>query len=320
MANCKCASGKGNTGTVNCLTELKDMVKMFVVPTFKSDGTKNKILISTTLNQAWLDALINHTDESQRWLPLGEFENVTNTRTENTFETAASNRKSFLAEGIRSFSLEFWGNAESSPQFLGQLKGMKCTDMSIYILDRDFNLVGVVPATEDGYFYPIRLDKNSWAANAVDAVVNASRKKNVLTFDVHPTERDEQIRWIVPSEYTADLIGATGLLDIFSEFVSATTTTLVVDLFNRFGTAKTKQPMVGLVAADFKDDVGGTASRLYNLTDSLAVTIVSVTESPDGRYTFTFAAQTVADVIRITPEKNGYDFTEVSEAVDNIIA
>ncbi|WP_196302365.1 hypothetical protein, partial [Streptococcus pneumoniae] len=66
--------------------------------------------------------------------------------------------------------------------------------------------------------------------------------------------------------------------------------------------ANNKNVLSGLVAGDF---------ALYNVTDSAAVTVGSVAESPDGTYLITFAAQTANDVLRITPTKAGYDFSAV---------
>lgn len=318
MILCVCSEGLGNTGTVACLAEIKNTKMLFVVPTFDNTGAKNKIAISTTMDAAWLTARLNDTVD-KRFRPISDLENVTDVRSESVFETAASTRKALIKEGTRSFFAELWGAAVASAEYLGIIKKMHCTYMSVYLLDQNNNFIGSVPDTEDGFLYPIRVDKNSWEGKLIKAT-DTTQQKNAITFDFHPNENDEQLRYVTSEEYTCDFEGAVGLLDIYSEFVSSTTTELVVKLFTKFGTAKVKEPMKGLVSADFFDAVGGTASRLYNLTTSAQVTIVTVTESPDGTYTFTFVAQNVNDVIRITPVKNGYDFTSVRAAVDNIIA
>jgi hypothetical protein len=56
---------------------------------------------------------------------------------------------------------------------------------------------------------------------------------------------------------------------------------------------------------------------LYNVDDSLAVTILTSTESPAGSYTITYAAQGSGEDLRLTPTKNGYDFSAV---VTNLIS
>ena len=60
---------------------------------------------------------------------------------------------------------------------------------------------------------------------------------------------------------------------------------------------------------DFFDSFGGTDSNLYNVTDAVSVAILTFSETADGVYAFTFAAQTSADVLRATPVKSKYDFT-----------
>ena len=159
-----------------------------------------------------------------------------------------------------------------------------------------------VPATEDGNLYPIRCDKNSWEAKLVKAT-DTTQQKVALAFDIHPDERDEQLRYFAETEYTCNFADAVGLLDIFSTNTSVGATISVLDLYTRFGTAKVKEPMKGLLAADL---------AIYNVTDSLAVAVVSLTEAPDGTYTITYAAQTVTDVLRFTFTKDGFDFTAVT--------
>jgi hypothetical protein len=310
MANaCVCSQGLGNTGTVACLGDVKNTKKIFIVPTFDSTGAKNSFLISDTIDQAWLDARINEADLTKRWRPVSDLENVTDTIADSTFETAASGRKAFIKEGVRSFLAEIWGADKANSEYLGILKGMHCTDMSVYLLDTNNNLIGVVPATEDGYLYPIRIDKNSWEAKLIKAT-DTTQQKITLSFDFHPSERDELMRYISEAEYTADFVGADGLLDIFVTYTSTGQTSMVAKLYARFGTAKTKEPMKGLLAADF---------ALFNVTDSAAVPIITSTENPDGTYTLTYASQTVSDVLRLTPSKDGYDFSAVVAATSTVI-
>ena len=303
MANvCVCSEGLGNTGTVACLGDVKNTKKIFVVPTFDSTGVKNGFAISATLDAAFLTARLNDTDINKRWRPVDDLENVTDTIADSVFETAASGRKSFIKEGVRSFVAELWGAAVACSEYLGILKKMHCTDMSVYLLDENNNLIGMVPATEDGNLYPIRCDKNSWEAKLVKAT-DTTQQKVALAFDIHPDERDEQLRYFAETEYTCNFADAVGLLDIFSTNTSVGATISVLDLYTRFGTAKVKEPMKGLLAADL---------AIYNVTDSLAVAVVSLTEAPDGTYTITYAAQTVTDVLRFTFTKDGFDFTAVT--------
>lgn len=305
---CKCSDSLGNTGTVACLSDVANTKKIFVLPTFNSLGVRNSFTTATVLDSTFLTARLNDTDVTKRWRPISDLENVTDVRAESTYETASSGRKSQVKDGTRSFSAELWGAERTNSQYLGVLKGMKCTDMSIYILDVNNNLIGAVPNT-DGNFYPIRLDNNSYEAKLIKATDSTKQHIN-LVFDFHPNENDEDLNMIVEPEYTADFEGCNGLLDIYKTATSTGTASMVFQLYAIYGTAKTKQPMKGLLIGDF---------ALYNVTDSLAVTILTLTESPDGTYTLTYAANTVSDVLRVTPTKNGYDFTNVVSATSIIV-
>jgi len=232
MANCTCPDSLGNTGTVNCLTEIRDTVKLIVVPTFADDGTQNKIDLSDTLDQAWLDDRINDPDASKRFLPLGDFDNVADARADNDYETFKSGNVAFLNTGIRSFSCEFVEKAVASPQYTGVLEKMKCSKMSAFLIDRDFNVIGMVKSTPDGNLYPVRIDNNSWAVKYVPAEPKSSVTKNVLSFNFHKDERDSLLRWIVPAEYTCDFIGSVGLLDITMTVVAITTTKATLKFVN----------------------------------------------------------------------------------------
>jgi hypothetical protein len=103
------------------------------------------------------------------------------------------------------------------------------------------------------------------------------------------------------------LLNVAGLVDVLSTNVSCSTTVLVVKLRTKYNT-----PVKGLVIGDFYDVAGGAASKVYNVTDSAALALTSVVESPSGTYTLTMTvAQTVADKIRVTPVKTGFDYTAV---------
>ena len=67
-----------------------------------------------------------------------------------------------------------------------------------------------------------------------------------------------------------------------------------------YGSLKSLVPDTGLLVGDFS---------LYNNTTASSVTITSVTESPDGTYTFVIPTQTSADVMVLTPSKDGRSHT-----------
>lgn len=274
------------------------------MPLYANDGTKNKIDLTATLNAAYFNALINHADSSKRLYPIpGEIKTVEKPKAENITESFPDQSKQFVAEGIRSFSALFPGLNQI---FAGQLKASRCTDFGIYEIDNAGAILGYTN-NETGVLYPIRVDKNTWAP-VWEPITDTTVEKVKLTFEFPSTVVDEYLLHIPSSDITGiNLLGVNGLIDILSTNVSCSTTVLVAKLFTKYGT-KAK----GLVITDFYDVAGGAGSKVYNTTDSAALTLTSVVESPAGTYTLTMAvAQTVSDKIRVTPVKTGFDYTDV---------
>lgn len=300
MRSCLCQETLGNTGEANCKPLAKVTKKIVLVPTYKADGTRNKISKSVLYSQVLLAAAVNNTDPLQRFYPSPLLENVTSERPAPTYETAPSGRKAFIKEGVRSMSMEIW---EQGPEYKKQLDKARCNEVSAYIIDLDGSIRGMELATDDGYLYPIKIDNQSWYVSLVMGTDTVTEKL-LVTFDWDQTEDDAQLRMIAAGDMTADWLGANGLLDIKSTISAISTTSFTAKLYTVFGSEFSKIPNRGLVAADF---------ALYNVTDSAAVTITTAVESTTvpGTYVFTFSAQTSADVLRLTPTKTGFDYTAV---------
>jgi hypothetical protein len=92
------------------------------------------------------------------------------------------------------------------------------------------------------------------------------------------------------------------LYDVSSTITAISATGFTATLKDEYGLA-----VQGLAIGDF---------ALYNTTDSTMLIIDAMTETSAGVYEFTFTSQTSADVLRLTPTENGYDFSLV---VDNLI-
>lgn len=298
MAGCACNAGLGNTGTPNCFPIATVAKKLILVPTYKDDGTRNSIDLSTAaLDAAELTALINNADASQRWFPVDPMENVTSERAESILESAPSGKSAFIKKGVRSFSGEIWS---ASPQLVGQLEKARCVDIAAYVVDNNGNIMGHSEQGSD-LFYPIKIDKNSFDAKLVNGT-DTTVQKVMVTFNWDDTERDEDVYMLIEDDYTFDILNASGLIDVYSTISGEATTGFVAKLTYIYGSKKSPSVNIGLVAGDF---------ALYNETTSSAVTITTATESPDGTYTFVYAAQTSADVITLTPSLDGFDYTNV---------
>jgi len=304
MASCKCDVSLGNTGLPSCQPIANVASKIFYFQTYADDGSRNGIDTTVTLDQAYLDSLINHADGSKRFYPLPKMENVTSVRAESAFEESPAGTKAFIKEGTKSFFGEMW---KQSPAFLGQLKGARCTDISVLVLDIDGNIIG---SCDDGgtTLYGIKVDKNSWEPLLVESTDTTVQKVS-LGFDFDSTAKDEDLRMIVADEYTADFESANGLLDVNAVYSLVSTTGFTATLSTIYGSKITPIKDTGLVAGDFS---------LFNNTTSLPVVITSVTESANGVYDFVIPTQTSADELVLTPSKDGRDYANVIATIITI--
>jgi hypothetical protein len=276
--------------------------KIILVPYFTDAGAINSVLLNATLNDAYFTAKVNNADNSVRWFPLPELKNVIDERAENKMESFDDGSSVFISEGDRSFTGLL---VKGSPVLKGKIESARCVEVGVYIVDKNGNLIGVLNSAGTALL-PIKLDEASVAARLMKTT-DATIQKLELKFNFSSDEKDENLAMIACDELDANLLLLKGLLDITAEFSGISTTQFTVKLKTQYGTPISPVLDEGLVAADF---------ALYNDTDSAAVTVVSAAEIPDGVYTITYAAQTSADVLFLTPTKNGRDYSAV--AIDPI--
>ena len=293
---CKCGVGLSNTGTA-CTPIMQVAKKIILVPYFNDAGTINSVSLSATLNTSFFTAKVNNADKSVRWFPLPELKNVVDERAENRLESFDDGSSVFISEGDRSFTGML---IKGTPKLKGKIESARCVEIGVYIVDKNGSLIGVLDEA-NGLLLPIKLDEASVSARLMKTT-DSTIQKLELKFNFSADEKDENLAMISCDELDATLLNLKGLLDITPVFSSITTTSFVVKLKTEYGTPITPVLDEGLIATDF---------ALYNDTDSASVTIISAVESPDGTYTITYAAQTSADIMFLTPTKNGRDYSNV---------
>jgi len=274
-------------------------------PTYDSNGDRNKIDLSDTLDQAYFLARVNDPDPYTRWYPSPEINEVKDTRGDSVKDTSEDGTDFFVQQGVGSVEAGFWG---ASQQLVGQLKSLRCNDVSAYCVDMVCgNLVGTIGADQDecdpAYLYPIKINKGS-----VDPVLMKATGKTVqkvmLKFNWNIEEQDENLRVITRESTNYDLRNLRGLLDICSSYSDIT-----VDGFTATLTVKNYGDLLRPVYDQGLETANFTA---YNVTQAATAIIDSVTESSDGVYDMLFRfPQTAGDVIRLTPSMNGRDYTLV---------
>lgn len=287
---CSCGTlGFSNTGTPGCQTIASVARKLIFVPYFNEAGDVNSIALSPApaLDKAWFDAKIV-ADADKRWYPTPLIDNVVDERGDDITEGLDSGKEIFIQEGQRTFTGVM---IKQSTTFLGKLKSMRCGSLGVFIIDKEGNLIGSINAAGDE-LQPIRVDENTFSPNLMKTT-DTTVQKIQLKFTFSDIEADEDLKMILASEMSYDALLLKGLLDINSSATTGTaatgfTTALTLD----YGSALNPKKVEGLTITDL---------IAYNVTDSAAITLDSVTESPAGTYVIDWTSdpQTVADEVEL---------------------
>lgn len=304
MALCTCEDAFGNTGIAPCELIAGSAFSVILQPMNNEDGERNFIDVSTpaTLGATIKTLISASTNPFERLYPLPVAENVTQEKTATQFETAPSNRKYRVQEGVRTILLQFLGE-NSSTRFLGELNKFGCSDLQYYLVDSNGNIWG--SSTVDGELYGIPLSASSFDAMLMMATDTTSPRIE-LRFDVEYGFDDSTLRAITASVLGYSATTLRGLISVTGVVVgNPTTTTAVVQLSYKTNSATTpNKGFTGLVTADFD---------LVELEPTPGT--ISVTASEDGvtngLYTLTYATQTSGDILSLTATRAGYEVLPV---------
>ncbi len=189
------------------------------------------------------------------------------------------------------------------------LQAQRCASPCKFSVDANGTIWGNISA--DGTkLYPVRMD-----AGSVDVVYQKPTDSDIekvnYSFNLHPSERDCQLRGLQSSELTGDIspLDYDGLMDVFMKVISCSTTKLVVQLFDGYGKVLTPEAVTGFLVANF---------ALYNITTSSAIPLVGTgaifAEAPAGTYSLTYVTASdpaSTNHLKLTPTKTGFDCTAV---------
>lgn len=295
MADCTC-DNYGNTGQPACITLPKEASQLFFAPLFKADGSRFSVPF-TSVTEAGITALINQVNPLDRLYPSLEVKNPESPRSDAKFETFTDDSKVFLVDGIK--SMKYWF-PDGDYVHLGRLNTFKCKRMGLYILDKSNNFIGE-KGTIVTDIYPFEIAKQSMHSKWMDPTGNATSSKIELVMDLAASQDDSNSIIISGTDLIANDL--TGLLTVESDWTTVTVTTTtftgVIQLTDY--SVPTPEPVGGLLLADFS---------AFNVTQTAAEPLTSVTEGVTGTYAFvTTATMTSADKIRVTLTKNGFDAT-----------
>lgn len=316
-ALCSCGVSLQNTGTPNCIPVFGVTKQLILVPLIANDGTENSIDPTDTLNSAYVTALINQADDSKRWYPVGPLKNVAGERADALMETFEDGSKVFIRQGVRSFTgLVLKGG----PELLNQLNSNRCSSFGAFMIDSNGSLYGKVK-NDDGMLYPVEIQADSFY-NKLMFTTDTTIQKIMISFEFGIDERDEDLRMILSSSFTGvNLANVRGLINAYVSVVSTGQTSMVVDVYNKYGDFINGSPVEGLLIADFASSVTETGSKIRNTTDGADVTLTTVTESTlqAGRYTLAYTSQTVSDVLQPYIKKNGLDGTTMIGTTGTVV-
>lgn len=305
MKACECNASLGNTGAPGCQPLAKVAKREFFVPIYNGSGTLNRLSLGTVLDQTALDALLDHADPLERWYPTPIIEAVTSERSESIFDEAPSGNKDFVKSGVRSESYEIRKQAGA---YKTQLDKARCFAVAKYVVDIDGSLTGmIIPtagATDDGFLYPIKMDNSSFDVN-LNMATDTTVAKLVVSYDYAISEDDANLRTIAGADITADLLGALGLIDVYSTYSSITATSFTVKLNFAYGSASNLIADSGLVIGDF------TLVELSPTPGAIVITSVTETSVNSGIYDFVIPTATSGDILQLTPLKAKRDYTNV---------
>ena len=290
MTFCKCSATLSNTGTPNNQRVVKDGAKLIAVLIKADDGTLNVIESTDVIDQSFVDGKINEVDATKRWYPMGEFKSVEDLRADAATENFSDGSSGIVQQGVRTFVgwlLDF------APKYIQNLSGFSCQKFGLFIIDECGNLQGSI-STDGTQLKPIRINEQSWNPTLIKGS-STTVSKVQLAFEFSQLEADSNLRVLDETEVTADLLDVEGLVELNGEVTGVTTTTgLVVDLTVDYDADFSPVIVNDWVITDY---------ILFNTTTNLAIVITTVTEAPEGTYTFVYPLQNSADILRLTNDR-----------------
>lgn len=286
VAGCNCGDVHGNTGTPSCVQLIKKALGMGIISTVGEGNVLNKIDLTALNTYSLADELKNAVREN-RIYPLMELRNVTNPNEAEQYATDSAGGKIEVRDMVYRMAAEIWN---VSPVFVGKIKMSKCGRKSTFLFNAD-GMVGLRRGTD---LYPIEM--RAYVANYSPAT-DADPSKAMISFDYAPNTNIGELWLITWEELGLTINDVAGLIDLNYSVVDApvdggTNTTVSYSLYSDFGNGNPlNQNVDGLIATDF---------TCVNVTTGLTVSIGSVVETADTKYTFTIPSQTTADVVKIS--------------------
>lgn len=295
--SCKCDLVLSNTGTSNCPSIMKIAKKLIIVAEINADGVNAFVTLANAKLFSAVEPFLNvATASKSRWFPTPELENLEDLREDPIFQTYNSGKMTKVRNGFRTLTA-FIPNGDTD--LLRRLENYGCANIGMFVIDQEDNFIysnrGVeVPGNNA---YPILVDRDTWDVQLIKSTDGETQMIRIR-FQFKSTEKDSSLRMIPSAELDWDRSQLYGLIDVYGDSINCEQTTLTVDVYALNGTSE-KEPITGLLDTNF---------GIYNNNTPGAVTVLTATEDPliPGRYTLTYATQTVGHILTVSIAKNRY--------------
>lgn len=289
---CSCSGGVPGWGLADCFTGV-DRATSIAFQRLKNGSTVNSI--SPLITQISWEALLYTKVAGTRISVLNDIKTYTSDRDDEITETIDGIDYS-VSQGKKMISFV----VVKPPMGLqNYINSIACQSTGFYLPTASNQLIGTGVAGTTT-LKPIPIQKGTLTTKAIDGTKETFAKLQV-TFQVDERYQDGDTLFIDSDQIQADLNNTNPMIQAVGSnpngLSASTTTKIEVDLaFALSGKIST----TGLDALTNFDDTDFFA--IYNTTTSAAVVVSAISESAtvSGRYTLSFTAQTLADVLEVS--------------------
>jgi len=300
---CSCGDGVTPFGQPSCVPSFGRDSRIIFVQYLDNLGAVNSIKSTDVLDASFFEGKINAgagaslVDSSLRWNITETINNVVGERSENVTQDIDGIPLN-VKQGVRNYDGTFYG-AIANPTYVGALESMACSQMGYFIIDVNGNIIGMKNDTT-GDLDPIKVQRNT--LQVMYKFPTSTEVQNInIKFAVEENERDAELNYTPVT--AVDTLALRSLLSIEGVTSNPALTGADLTMSLAYGTAFNGIAYEGALLADF---------TVFNVTQSSAVVITSVTETSAGVYAVLIPAVTSADVVRIDYAKVGFVMESVT--------
>jgi hypothetical protein len=288
---CGCSEEAGRVALSACASGQLPVYKDYLVPTYGSDGSRNKITSADLdddgkLTEAAILTRINATDIRDRWMPFPvNYENANPDRTDAIIDTTERGTQFFIQEGVITMDAQLKNIPHAWHSEVTNLRS--CYELSVFHIDKDGKPLGEIndAGTE---LFPRQLENNNIQARPFYSK-DTETAYTQITYQLSRLANEARFVGLAGSE--VDLLKVEGLIPLFLKQGTGTTNTIInIDaIVRKYGDVE-NQGQTGFDDANFS---------VVNATTGLALTISTVDDNGGGNYDITLSAPAATTPVEI---------------------